>query len=192
MDGIDDILDPLLAAFSAKLEAELVGQLTEIYLAGSAQMVSWGKTLGGKPIVFEGPPIQQAVGYAEKHCATLVKGLDNETKERLAKVISDGISDKRGVDGLARDIRREFTDMSRYRSQLIARTESCDALEQAFMDRAKDLGVTGKEVIGGDPCEICQANIAEGAVPIDHVFSSGHTRPPFHPSCRCGLAPVML
>jgi len=74
---------------------------------------------------------------------------------------------------------------------MIARTESADALEQAFMDRAGDMGINGKEWVTFDPCEICEANEAEGVVPLDHVFSSGDLRPPAHPNCRCALAPVM-
>jgi hypothetical protein len=75
---------------------------------------------------------------------------------------------------------------------MIARTETADALEQAFMDRSKAMGVTGKEWITHDPCPICEENGAEGVVPIDHIFSSGDERPPAHPNCRCALAPVMI
>jgi len=82
--------------------------------------------------------------------------------------------------------------MSKVRAETIARTETCDALESAFMDRAKDMGVTGKEWIVTDPCPICQANGDAGAIPLNDVFPSGDMRPPAHPNCRCALAPVML
>jgi hypothetical protein len=76
---------------------------------------------------------------------------------------------------------------------MIARTETCDALEKAFMDRAEEMGIEGKEwVTGGEPCEICEENESEGVVPINHVFSSGHERPPAHPNCACALAPARL
>ena len=107
-------------------------------------------------------------------------------------VIENGIKEKRGIPGLARDIRKQFEDMSRSRAEMIARTETADTLEQAFVDRSKAMGVTGKQWVTHDPCEICEANEAEGVVPIDHVFSSGHERPPAHPNCRCALAPVMM
>ena len=197
MKEIDGILDPILATFRDRLSTTLQGHSAMAYLRGSAEMIQWGKTkLTDRPIFYEGPPVQQAINYANKHSAQLVTRMDEETKSRLAKVIGDAIEQKRGIPGLARDIRREFDDMTKFRSQLIARTETADALEEAFTERGKAMGVTGKEVItapeGDYPCEICQANADEGVVPIDHIFQSGHKRPPFHPNCICSLAPVML
>lgn len=188
-----DMLDPLLATFSSDLSLRLNGFMATAYLKGSAEMITWGRTKRGIPIAYEGPPIEQAISYAEKHCATLVTQMDEETKRRLAQVVSEGIKNKRGVPGLARDIRGEFRHMRRYRAQMIARTETNDALSQAFMDKAHDMNIDGKEwVTGGEPCEICEDNEAEGVVPINHVFSSGHERPPAHPNCCCALAPARL
>ena len=188
-----DVLDPLLATFSSDLSFRLNGFMVTAYLRGSAEMITWGTTRGGIPIAYEGPPIEQAITYAGEHCATLVTQMDVETKRRLAQVVSEGIKNKRGVPGLARDIRGEFRHMRRYRSEMIARTETNDALSQAFMDRAHDMKIEGKEwVVAGGPCEICAENEAEGVVPIDQIFSSGHERPPAHPNCRCALAPARL
>jgi SPP1 gp7 family putative phage head morphogenesis protein len=193
---INDFLDPILATFNDELQLKIQGYLVTAYLRGSAQMTSWGRTkLEGKPLLFEGPPMQEAIEYANKHCATLVKGLNQETRERLAKVISDGIKDKRGIDGLARDLRKEFDGMSKYRSQVIARNETATALEQSFYDRGKAMGITGKEwVTAGDDrvSELCLANEAAGVIPFNQPFPSGHMTPPGHIQCRCACAPVML
>lgn len=183
----------MLGSFQDSLRVTLVGHLANIYMQGSGEVVEWGRTkLTDRPIFYEGPPIAKALDYAEKHCAKLVTQIDKETQARLAKVIKDGISNKRGVPGLARDIRKEITDMSKYRSQLISRTETCDALQQGFMDRAKDLGISGKEWVVTEPCPICSENGAAGPIPINQEFPSGHMRPPAHPNCRCALAPVMI
>ncbi len=193
MSEITDLLDPIIDAFSQSLTATVAGHSTEGYLAGSAQMIAWGRgNLSAFTLPFEGPPMEQAVRYANRHAAQAVKGIDEETRRRLARVIGDGIKNKRGVPGLTADIRKTFTDMKANRAPAIARTESADALEQSFMDRSKDMGVTGKRWVTFNPCEICEANEAEGVVPLDHVFSSGHERPTAHPNCRCALAPVML
>jgi len=185
-DAIDGLLDPLLRIFQGNLLARLNGHIAIVYIEGSAQMTKWA----GLP--FEGPPMQQALDYASKHCGALVTKMDEETKKQLAKIISEGIENKRGVDGIARDIRAQFQDMSRARAQVISRTETCDALEQAFMDRAEEMGITGKEWMTFEPCDICAGNGAEGIVPLDHIFSSGDERPPAHPACRCALAPARL
>jgi len=190
---IGDFLDPILRTFSDSLQIRIQGHLATAYIRGSAQMVEWGRTkLTDRPVFYEGPPIQEAIDYASKHTATLIKGLNDETANRMRTVISNAIKEKRGIDGLARDIRKQFNDMSRVRSQTVARTETCDALENSFMDRAKDLGVTGKEWIVTDPCPICEANGNAGIIPINDLFPSGDLRPPAHPNCRCALAPVIL
>ena len=141
---IEDVLDPILATFDDTLQADIAGQIAETHISGTAEMVTWGKTKAGIPIAYEGPPIQGAIDWANKHSATLVKGLDKETKKRLAHTISQGIETKRGIPGLARDIRTTFADMSKYRSELIARTETANALSQASLDTMEDMGIDGR------------------------------------------------
>lgn len=175
---IDALLDPLIATFSSSLQTDLEGELVSIYVAGDAQMVAWAK----QP--FEGPPAKAAVDFAKKRSATLIKELDDVTRTRLRNIISNGIQTKRGVPGLARDIRGAFTNMSRYRSELIAQTETADALGEAFMDRGKALGITGKEwITAGDErvSAECLDNEAAGAIPIDQAFPAGPMHPPQHP-----------
>lgn len=190
-----DILDPLLATFDTTLTTEVSGQIAEIYISGQAEMITWGKTKAGVPIAYEGPPISQAIDWAEKQGARLVTQMDTETKKRLAHTISQGIENKRGIPGLSRDIKKEFADMSRYRSQLIARTETSNALSQASLDTMKDMGIEGKEwITAGDDLvsDECSGNEAEGVIPVNQEFSGGVMAPPQHPDCRCTLSPARL
>lgn len=189
----DTLLDPILAVFQEELITQFGEHYVSAYLRGSAEMVEWGRTkFTDRPIFFEGPPMEQAVKHAKRHGAQLVTKMNVETKRRLAGVISRGIDNKRGIDGLARDIRAAFSDMSTYRSRMISRTETNEALEQAFMDRSHDLGVTGKEWVVNNPCDICKPNGESPPIKLDAEFPSGHVRPPVHPHCDCALAPVML
>lgn len=195
-DAVDDWMNPVLRTFSGTLSADVEGHAVTAYLQGQSEVVSWGKTvikgLPGTP-EFEGPPISQAIDYAKKRGAQLVKGMEEETKRRLATVVSDGIKNKRGIDGLARDIRNTFEDMARDRSKTIARSETADALQQAFMDTSEDMGVTGKESIPVEPIDKdCLDNAAAGVIPIKDDFPSGHNRPPYHPNCKCAMAPSMI
>ena len=190
---INGFIDPILSAFVNDLQYRMNGYLVTAYLRGSAQMLEWGRTkTTDMPIYYEGPPMQQAMNYANKRTATLVKGLNDETRNLMRNTIEKAVKDKRGIDGLARDLRKTFDDMTKVRSQVIARTETCDALENAFMDRAKDMGVSGKEWIVTDPCPICEDNGNAGAIGLNDAFPSGDMRPPAHPNCRCALAPVMI
>ena len=191
----DKILNSLLATFDEKLEADIAGQLTEVYVSGQAEMITWGKTKGGIPIAYEGPPISHAIDWAEKHGATLVKGMNEESRRRLARTISQGIENKRGIPGLTRDIRKTFTDRSRHRSELIARTETANALSQASLDSMQDMGIDGKEwVTAGDDLvsDECLGNESEGVIAVGQTFSGGVSSPPQHPDCRCVIAPAKL
>jgi len=192
---IGNTIDPILKTLQADLVRVLSGHLSTTYGLGSAEVISWGKTKGGVPISFEGPPISQAVDWAEKYTATLVKGIDEETKKRLAYTISQGIENKRGVPGLARDIRKEFADMTKYRSELIAKTETRQALFQASHDRMVDMGIDGKEWVLGSGgadgnCEYCQANAAAGIISVNEEFPNPEGD--IHPGCTCAIAPVRL
>ncbi len=192
----ETILEPILATFRARLQAIVLNHAVIVYLRGSAQMVQFGRTLTtDRPIFFEGPPMQQAINYANKHAAQLVTKMDTETKERLAKVIGDAIKEKRGIPGLARDIRKEFDDMTKYRSELIAKSETRDSLFHASQDRMEDLGVTGKEWVLGSGgregnCLDCKANAAVGIIPVDQEFPTPQYE--IHPGCLCAIAPAML
>ncbi|KKK53034.1 hypothetical protein LCGC14_3098810 [marine sediment metagenome] len=139
---IENILNPMLASFDKKIEAEIAGQIAETYISGQAEVITWGKTKGGVPIAYEGPPISKAIDWAEKHGATLVTQMDVETKKRLAHTISQEIENKRGIPGISRDIRQTFTDMSKHRSELIARTETTHAQKMAASAGYRDSGVT--------------------------------------------------
>ena len=192
---VEGMLNPVLAAFDTKLKSDISGQLAEINISGQAEMIAWGKTKGGIPITYEGPPISQAIDWAEKHGAQLVTQMNEETKRRLAHTISQGIENKRGIPGLSRDIRNTFTDMSKHRSELIARTETANALSQSSLDTMKDMGIEGKEwVTAGDDLvsDECLANEDQGIIPADKAFTSGTMAPPQHPDCRCVVSPARL
>jgi hypothetical protein len=186
---VEGVLDPILKILNVGLETKVAGHLITTYVAGSAQMMKYGG------LAFEGIPSTKAITWAEKHAAQLVTQMDEETKNRLAKVISDGIANKRGVAGIGRDIRREIQDMSVNRGKLIAQNETATALEQAFEDNGDEIGSDGKEwITAGDDkvSDGCRENEAAGIIPFHQAFPSGHMTPPRFPGCRCACAPARL
>jgi hypothetical protein len=72
----------------------------------------------------------------------------------------------------------------------IARTELATAQDFGSLAYFKAAGVKGKKWSQYDACPTCQANAAQGAIPIDEAFQSGHQHAPAHPSCRCRTLPV--
>jgi len=190
MNAVIDILD-------SQLNSIVSGNIARAYIQGSIETLQWGQTKTGKPIFFEGPPMQQAIDWANEHGAELVKNINEETRSKLSKVIADGIENKRGVDGIARDIRTAIADMSPTRSKLISHTETGNALGQSVLDRSIDMGVNGKEWILGSGgrtgnCDECIANSEAGVIPIDQEFPSGVMTVLQHPGCTCAVLPAMI
>ena len=195
---IGNILNPLLASFDDSLTVTLEGQLTEIYVSGQAEMVSYGKTKLGLPVTYEGPPIQKAIDWAKGHVskAKLVDGLNEETRKQISNIIADGIKNKRGIPGIKSDIRHKLDWMARgapseikgltlaSRAEMIARTETANALSQASLNTMEDMGVDGKEwiTVGDDQVsDECLANEEQGIIPVGETFVSGAMAPPQHP-----------
>lgn len=181
-----DAIETLIKLASVRLEMELAGYLVDIYIDGSLEVMEYAG------IPYEGPPIQEAIDYANKRCATMITKMDEESKRQIARIVSDSIKNKRGIPGLRADIRRQFRDMTVRRADMIARTETNDALSQATLDRGKEMGVDGKEWLSYDGCEICETNSGDGVIPINEMFSNGDDRPPAHPHCKCNLALAKL
>ena len=79
----------------------------------------------------------------------------------------------------------------RDRRETIARTEQRQATEEGMNEIAKARGAQWKiSISAGDDLvsDICEDNEAQGYIPIDQAFSSGHDTPTYHPNCRCTLA----
>ena len=82
------------------------------------------------------------------------------------------------------------------RAMRIARTEISNSYNFGQLDSVRQAREEGwlpgepeKSWIAGgaNPCEICEGNEADGPIPIDQQFSSGHDTPTAHPSCACSV-----
>jgi hypothetical protein len=191
---VNDVMEPIVRVLQTNIKTIIQGHLVRAYISADRELMTWGMTKGGIPIAYEGPPMEQAIKWAEKHSAKLVTQMDTETKSRLAKVVSEAIENKKGIPGLAKNIRNEFDSMTKYRSQMIAETETANALSEGSFQRMQSMGVDGKEWVRGSnfDCDICGPNADAGVIPLDQPFPSGDMRPPGHPKCLCALAPARL
>ena len=100
---------------------------------------------------------------------------------RLKQVGSDSRSKGGGV------IRWDYD-----RAELIATTVAGDAYEAATAAAGRQLADAGLVMekswltVGDDRVDVeCEDNEAQGWIPMDDGFRSGHTRPPAQPACRC-------
>jgi len=78
-----------------------------------------------------------------------------------------------------------YKDKLRQRSNMIARTETAEAISEGSVNTYKQAGIAKLEWnAAGDACEICMSYSGQ-VFPIDSKPSQ-----PLHPSCRCSWLPV--
>jgi len=120
----------------------------------------------------------------------LIDTVDNTTKEWLGNRIIEGKKNKLTDNEIANQIREKISDTYKYRTERIVKTEMAEIVNRTELRTAINNNASGKKwATAGDDrvSEACSANEDEGLVGIDAVFSSGHSRPPEHPNCRCLL-----
>lgn len=151
------------------------------------------------------------IGYADRftpgpavrdrilaHGLDAAQGVDTTSLRRIRAILATGIEAGDSPQAIARAIRREFTDWTKSRAEMVARTETAEAwgdVTQLTLERngwgarvwqtAHDERVDQSGV--GGPCI---DNEAAGPVAIGEPFPSGHMFPPAHPRCRCAISPA--
>ena len=96
-------------------------------------------------------------------------------------------------DELAKALGKREDKLIRERAELIARTETRNAVEAGEQLVALNRGQTHKIwITTGDSVvsDGCAENEAAGPVPINEAFPSGHMHAPRFPGCRCSSAYV--
>lgn len=115
-------------------------------------------------------------------------GLDDTTLDQAITIISDGKLASLTNPEVAQLLANKFNDeISTARGNVIARTETANAIGEANHAAAKENGATTKVWVGaGDPIDdVCQGNVDDGEIPINQSFSSGDMHEPAHPNCEC-------
>jgi len=164
---------------SEDLRVTIESHATRSYELGSKQAAAAVRVRPTFALVDDG-----AKRWLKRRAATQVTNINETTRDRLARILVEGVDKGQSVPKIAGNIRTEITDMSRYRAKMIAQNELNEAMSEASLRTYERLEITHKSWSAAlEPCEICEANEAEGIVPIDHMFSSGHKRPPAHPNC---------
>jgi len=135
-----------------------------------------------------------AESYLRLHGAELVKDLNTFSRQRLAKMLADGLASGDSFDTIATRIMASFDEMNMARALKIARTEASKAWAYAELESARRMEEAGfvmvKEWLLGplhavmDPCD---ANHEAGAIPLHRPFPSGDMATPQHPNCGCSV-----
>lgn len=142
------------------------------------------------------------VTAAKVNGANRIVGIEQTTKDSIAEIIADGISNGDGQARLKRAILEEM-DTSPRRAKLIARQETSTALATGQFDMMKAAGATEKtwhhrpqkDPRDGTHGKVDHVSMEGETVPIDEKFSNGlryprdpeDDRPEELINCRCYL-----
>ena len=144
----------------------------------------------------------RAVAYLEAHGAELVTGIDETTRDYIRTVLVEGTSKGWSYDQIAKRITERYREFAVGRPQkhidsrahMIAVTEVGNAYAEGNLQVAQGLAEAGLKMekswntVGDNRVsELCRGNEAEGWIPLEQTFASGHMRPLGHPACRCDL-----
>lgn len=135
--------------------------------------------------------------WVEKHAAELVKNVSESVRNDIRQAVLEGLTQGRGWREM-RDQIEETVGLSGWRAERIARTETIRAHAQGAIEGYKASGtVSGIQWLGNQAgaCPRCR-ELNGKVVPLGQVFFAdptfGDGLPPRHPSCRCGIKPVIL
>lgn len=163
---------------------------------GVSGLLEVGITKGD--VLFDLVP-SDAIAFAAKRAAELLgtDGVGGElgesTRMFIRSLIAQALEEGWSVEVLAKALSADYA-FSADRAIIIADFELRNALAEGEMDawkaskvvKAKEWLLSNNE----NTCEVCGANAAQGAIPLNKEFSSGHQHQPAHPHCNCSIAPV--
>lgn len=132
----------------------------------------------------------EAIAALEEFGLTRVTDMTDTTIEALSIVIGDGIEAGDHPNVIAKAIRDRLGDMTKARSETIARTETAFAYSYAALESYRRNGVERKMWLTAEDNRVdppCPSHEDEGSIPIDQAFGGTDQHPPAHPRCRCAL-----
>ena len=130
------------------------------------------------------------IGQLIERTDLLITTVDDTTKEWIGNQIIEGKKIGLSDVDIANKLREKIPETYKYRTERIVRTEMAEIVNRTEFETAVNNNASGKKWITvGDErvSEACAANEDEGLVGMNATFSSGHSRPPEHPNCRCLL-----
>jgi SPP1 gp7 family putative phage head morphogenesis protein len=111
-----------------------------------------------------------------------------DMKTDMMRVFSEDLLQGKGINQITKDLMDNITDISRARAQVIARTETAFAHNNAISKTYQAEGIEQWQwlaTLGVNCCETCIANHGQ-------IFNWGDPQPPSpHPNCLCSILPVI-
>ena len=151
------------------------------------------KDLKSVGISFEIPPDVYALEFLENYQFDLIKGVSEDMKKEIKRVIRDGIINGKSIDEIVKELKHVF-NARKWRLNTIARTEIMRAANYGRWEAwKKSRVVVGKEWVTAFDDRTCPecASMDGDQAPLEKPFRNGVLMPPAHPNCRCTAVPIV-
>lgn len=128
--------------------------------------------------------------WAQARFPELISQVTDTTKSISQRVIEAGLQEGLGIDEIAENLEARFSDWAsvdgkQSRAEMIARTETGEALNEATLQSYQFAGIREVHVEDGDQDEVCAAAVASSpwTVELAQAQKLGH------PNCTRGFRP---
>jgi SPP1 gp7 family putative phage head morphogenesis protein len=131
--------------------------------------------------------------WLKEYTPKFSKNLEEVNIEELRKQLIEGLEVGESIPNLAKRVNETYDNWTKYRSEMIARSETIRASNEAALESYRQSEVVKYKVwlAAIDACDAClelsdQVLELEGKFFSDD-FSTGEC-PPLHPNCRCAVS----
>jgi SPP1 gp7 family putative phage head morphogenesis protein len=131
--------------------------------------------------------------WVDNYTPKFSEELEQVNTDTLRSTLNEGLEAGEGIPQLAARVNDTFETFNKYRAEVIARTETIRASNQAALESYRQSGVVEKKAWLASPesCEICQELEAGEPIALDATFfEDGYSDgqgPPRHPNCSCAV-----
>lgn len=123
-----------------------------------------------------------------------LKGVTDAMSQQMSRILAGGLAQGKGPKAIARDLRKNVSNITKTRANVIARTEIIRAHAEGQLDSferlgVKELGLMAEWSTAGDDrvCEECAGLGAGGP----YTVKEARDMLPAHPNCRCAWIPYL-
>lgn len=187
-----DSINAKLIEMSDNVQVEIEGHLTRTYTQGYDDSL---EVIGVDKKVINHRAIEEVIRYP--YAGAMFSDRVWRNKQQLLNWINDDLTKAmvRGdsIKKMTQSL-RDRCSVAKYQAERLVRTESCNAFTQGTLHGYEDSKVVDAyEVMSaGDnrTCSSCSSH--NGEVVALSEARAGDNLPPYHPNCRCCIAPVVI
>jgi SPP1 gp7 family putative phage head morphogenesis protein len=131
--------------------------------------------------------------WIEDYVFKFSENLEAVNTEKLRRILEEGFESGKSIPEIMTGVKECFDSWDIYRAEIISRTETSRASNEAAIEAYRQSGVVEQKqwLTAPDCCDICADLDGEVVALEDTFFDDDYgdgMAPPLHPNCRCACA----